>query len=49
MKRKLTISIDSHVIDQIQRLAENEERSLSKMIELMLKWCFENYSIKEVK
>jgi hypothetical protein len=44
MKAKLTITIEKDLIDKTRILAEQEERSLSKMIELMLKYCFEHYS-----
>jgi hypothetical protein len=43
MKKKLTITIDKELVDKTRALAEQEERSLSKMVELMLKWCFEKY------
>jgi hypothetical protein len=44
MKKKLTITIDKDLIDKTRALANQEDRSLSKMVELMLRWCFEKYT-----
>ena len=43
MKQKLTVTIEQDIADKVKALAEQEERSISKMIELMLKYCFEHY------
>lgn len=37
LKEKISITIDSDVLEKIKNLAENDERSLSQYINLVLK------------
>jgi len=37
MKSKITITVDSEVLEQIQKLSESESRSVSSLINKILK------------
>ena len=41
MKEKISITIDSDVLERIRKKAEQDERSLSQYINMMLKKCLE--------
>lgn len=46
LKEKISITVDSDLLAKIRTLAENDDRSLSQYINLVLKKHIENYDKK---
>ena len=49
LKEKISITVDSDILEKIRHLAENDERSLSQYINLILKSHITNENINAKK
>jgi len=49
LKTRVTITLDSNIVDQTKQIAENDDRSFSQYINLILRKHMENLHLEKQK
>ena len=47
MKKKISISLDANIITKLEKVCEKEDRTISNMINMLLKQALSNYTFEK--